>query len=91
MKDTEGNVEGQDPRRGELQLVVEQRTVGENPLLDAGLHRALKNKVQGSEPTRQTGFYCSVRQEAKQLLLRFLAKQGYRSFLWQKQICIFLS
>lgn len=51
MKDTEGDVQGQDPRRGELQLVVEQRTVGENPLLDAGLHRTLKNKVQGSEPT----------------------------------------
>lgn len=50
LKDTEGDAEGQDPRWGELQLVVEQRTVGENPLLDAALHRTLKHKVQGSEP-----------------------------------------
>lgn len=57
LKDTEGDAEGQDPRRGELQLVVEQRAVRENPLLDAGLHGTLKHKVPGSEPGAASRFY----------------------------------
>ncbi len=42
-KDTESKVQSQQTRQGELQLVVEQRTVWENSLLDAGLHRTLKD------------------------------------------------
>jgi len=40
-KDTKSEVQGQETRQGELQLVVEQRTVWENSFLDAGLHRTL--------------------------------------------------
>ena len=41
-EDTESEVQSQDARQGELQLVVEQRTVGEDSLLDAGLHGTLR-------------------------------------------------
>lgn len=45
-KDTESEVQSQQTGQGELQLVVEQRAVWENPLLDAGLHWTLTRHVK---------------------------------------------
>lgn len=41
LKDTEREVQGEQTGQRELQLVVEQRTVREDSLLDAGLHGTL--------------------------------------------------
>lgn len=46
-KDTEGQVQAEAPRRGELDLVVVQRAVGEHALLDGRLHRALRRQGVG--------------------------------------------
>lgn len=43
-QDTESQVQSQQTRQREVQLVVEQRTVWEDPLLDAGLHRTLSGQ-----------------------------------------------
>lgn len=43
VEDTEGEVQGQQPGQGELQLVVEEWTVWEDSLLDAGLHGTLQH------------------------------------------------
>lgn len=45
-KDTESDVQHQETRERELQLVVEQRAVWENSLLDAGFHRTLEKLKQ---------------------------------------------
>lgn len=45
-KDTESDVQRQETRERELQLVVEQRAVWENALLDAGFHRTLEKLKQ---------------------------------------------
>ena len=49
VKDTEGEVQGQQTGQGELQLVVKQWTVGEDSFLDTGLHRTLHETGQLSK------------------------------------------
>lgn len=44
-KDTESDVHVEKTTRGQVQLVVEQRTVWQNPLLDAGLHWTLTRRT----------------------------------------------
>lgn len=46
-KDTEGQVQAEAPRRGELDLVVVQRAVGEHALLDGRFHGALRRQGVG--------------------------------------------
>lgn len=46
-KDTESQVQSQQTREGELQLVVEQRAFWEDPLLDADLNGTLRDTQGG--------------------------------------------
>lgn len=47
-EDTESEVQSEQTGRRELQLVVEQRTVWENSLLDAGLHWTLQDTTHSA-------------------------------------------
>lgn len=55
-KDTESNVEVVQPTQGEVQLAVEERTVWQNSLLDAGLHWTLSRRIHLRQlPTATAG------------------------------------
>lgn len=60
QKDTESEVQSEQTSRRELQLVVEQRTVRENSLLDAGLHWTLQHtthSVRTFRPQCETNLF----------------------------------
>ncbi|TNN22668.1 hypothetical protein EYF80_067217 [Liparis tanakae] len=53
VKDTERQVQGQQAGQRELQLVVEQRAVWEDALLDAGLHGTLRTQRRSARTRRR--------------------------------------
>ena len=59
-KDTEGQVQAEAPRRGELDLVVVQGAVGEHALLDGCLHGALRRERVGLVDRLWQGAPCSA-------------------------------